>query len=152
MSGRSPKEDTPDMARAPRVEIRRFEDLIAWQKARKLTAEIYRATQSGPIARDFGLRDQLRDASVSTMSNIAEGYERGSDKEFHRFLGISKASCAELRSELYVTLDVGYFSKAWFDQLHAMTEEVSRIVGGLRTSVERRIKSKEPKRRTPRKQ
>ncbi|HET6879016.1 MAG TPA: four helix bundle protein [Pirellulales bacterium] len=122
--------------------IERFEDLIAWQKARKLAAEVYRATSSGPIARDFELRGQLRDAAVSTMSNIAEGYERGSDNEFHYFLGISKASCAELRSELYVAWDVGYFSETRFRDLYSQALEVGRVVSGLRASVDRRRKAK----------
>lgn len=116
----------------------RFEDLIAWQKARKLAAEIYRATSNGAVAKDFELRGQLRDAAVSTMSNIAEGYERGSANEFHRFLGISKASCAELRSELYVAWDVGYFSESRFRELYHQALEVGRIVSGLRASVARK--------------
>lgn len=129
--------------------IARFEDLIAWQKAPLLAAEVYRATSTGPIAKDFELRGQLRDAAVSTMSNIAEGYERDSDNEFHRFLGISKASCAELRSELYVARDVGYLSQARFQDLYAKAEEVGRIVSGLRASVDRRrmSKARKPKRR-----
>lgn len=88
--------------------IERFEDFIAWQKARKLTADIYRVTSEGRFARDFGLKDQIRRAAVSSMSNLAEGFERGRPAEFHQFLSIAKASCAELRAQLYVALDVGY--------------------------------------------
>ena len=77
--------------------IERFEDFIAWQKARKLTSEIYRVTNQGRFASDFGLKDQSRRASVSIMSNLAEGYERGGAAEFHRFITIAKGSCAELR-------------------------------------------------------
>src|SRR6266511_2737933 len=92
----------------------RFEDLVAWQKARALTASIYRATDSGNFARDFGLRDQVRRAAVSVMSNVAEGFERGKSAEFHQFLCIAKASCAEVRSQLYVALDVGHLNHQSF--------------------------------------
>jgi four helix bundle protein len=84
--------------------IEHFEDFVAWQKARVLTAKIYRVTDEGKFARDFGLRDQIRRAAVSIMSNIAEGFERGRAAEFHQFLSIAKASCAELRSQLYLLL------------------------------------------------
>jgi four helix bundle protein len=118
--------------------IERFEDLIAWQKARKLTAEIYKVTSQGRFARDFGLRDQSRRASVSIMSNLAEGFERGGAAEFHRFITIAKGSCAELRAQLYVALDVGYLNEAIFTSLMSLAIEVGRILGGLRASVERR--------------
>ena len=91
--------------------IRSFQDLIAWQKARILTAKIYRITSEGAFARDFGLKDQIRRAAVSVMSNIAEGFERGRPTEFHQFLSIAKGSCAELRSQLYVAVDAGYLNK-----------------------------------------
>src|SRR5712691_5585405 len=78
--------------------IEKFEDFIAWQKARKLTAEIYGVTDRGRFASDFGLKDQIRRAAVSVMSNIAEGFERGRATEFHQFLSVAKGSCAELRS------------------------------------------------------
>jgi four helix bundle protein len=118
--------------------IERFEDFIAWQKARKLTADIYRVTNEGSFARDFGLKDQIRRAAVSSMSNLAEGFERGRPAEFHQFLSIAKASCAELRAQLYVALDVGYISLPTFDRLMAQATEVGQILGGLRLSVERR--------------
>jgi four helix bundle protein len=118
--------------------IERFEDFIAWQKARKLTADIYRVTSEGSFARDFGLKDQIRRAAVSSMSNLAEGFERGRPAEFHQFLSIAKASCAELRAQLYVALDVGYISLPTFDRLMAQATEVGRILGGLRQTVERR--------------
>ena len=118
--------------------IERFEDFIAWQKARKLTADIYRVTSEGSFARDFGLKDQIRRAAVSSMSNLAEGFERGRPSEFHQFLSIAKASCAELRAQLYVALDVGYISLPTFDRLMAQATEVGQILGGLRQSVERR--------------
>jgi four helix bundle protein len=118
--------------------IERFEDFIAWQKARKLTADIYRVTSEGNFARDFGLKDQIRRAAVSSMSNLAEGFERGRPTEFHQFLSIAKGSCAELRTQLYVALDVGYLRDPTFKALMAQATEVGQILGGLRLSVERR--------------
>lgn len=115
--------------------IERFEELIAWQKARSLTREIYEVTRSGAFARDFGLSGQIQRAAVSIMSNIAEGFERGGRGEFHQFLSTEKASCAELRSRLYVALDVGYLEERKFQILLQQAEEVARIIGGLRASV-----------------
>ena len=119
-------------------EIRRFEDLWAWQRARGLTKDIYRVTRIGSFARDFGLAGQIQRASVSIMSNIAEGHERARPTEFYQFLTIAKASCAEVRSQLYVALDAGHIDQATFDRLRNATEEVSRLVGGLRVSVDKR--------------
>jgi four helix bundle protein len=123
--------------------ITSFQDLIAWQKARLLTTRIYRLTSQGSFAKDFGLRDQIRRAAVSVMSNIAEGFERGRPSEFHQFLSISKGSCAELRSQLFVALDVGHLSARDFDSLMEAATEVARIVGGLRAAVQRK-KSQSP--------
>ena len=121
--------------------IQRFEDLIAWQKARELTRAVYEVTQRGAFAKDFGLRDQICRASVSIMSNIAEGFERGGRNEFHQFLSTAKASCAEVRSQLYVASDVGYLDNSTFDRLLNQAEEVASIVGGLRASVDRQRKN-----------
>ena len=118
--------------------IERFEDFIVWQKARKLTSEIYKVTNDGKFARDFGLRDQIRRAAISSMSNVAEGFERGRPTEFHQFLSIAKGSCAELRSQLYVALDVNYLSAETFEALMAQADEVGKMLGGLRLSVERK--------------
>jgi four helix bundle protein len=118
--------------------IKNFQDLIAWQKARKLTAAIYRVTSRGEFARDFGLKDQIRRAAVSVMSNIAEGFERGRPTEFHQFLSIAKGSCAELRSQLFVALDASYLTTLDFQGLMSDAEEVGKIVGGLRAGVDRK--------------
>jgi four helix bundle protein len=118
--------------------VQRFEDLIAWQRARQLTADIYRLTANGSFARDFGLRDQIQRAAVSVMSNVAEGFDRGSRAEFHQFLVIAKASCAEVRSQLYVALDIGHINEADFNRLRDLTEEVSKIIGGLRAAIQRK--------------
>jgi len=119
------------------MQIRRFEDLIAWQKARELTKNVYLLTATERFSRDFGLRDQIQRAAVSIMSNIAEGFERGGKAEFHQFLVIAKGSCAEVRSQLYVALDVGYITNEQFEKTRAQAEEVGRIIGGLRASLKR---------------
>ena len=118
--------------------VMRFEDLIAWQKARVMTREVYLATRQGAFARDFGLSNQIQRASVSVMSNIAEGFERNRPAEFHQYLSTAKSSCAEVRSDLYVALDVGYVDTQRFEFLLAVGEETGRVVGGLRASVEGR--------------
>lgn len=117
--------------------IQRFEELIAWQKARVLTREIYWVTRDGGFERDFGLRDQLRRASVSVMANIAEGFERHRLGEFRQFLSVAKASCGELRSHLYVALDVGYLAQDQFDRLDGLATEAVRVIAGLRSSIAR---------------
>jgi len=122
--------------------IERFEDLIAWQKARELTRVIYQVSQRGAFAKDFGLSAQIQRAAVSIMANIAEGFERGGRGEFHQFLSTAKASCAEVRSQLYVAFDVGYLGQAEFEQLLAQAEEVARIVGGLRVAVQKQRKTR----------
>ena len=118
--------------------VSRFEDLVAWQKARELTRAVYSVTRDGAFARDFGLSGQMQRAAVSIMSNIAEGFERNRAAEFHQFLSTAKASCAEVRSQLYVALDVGYIDQQSFEHLRACADEVGRILGGLRSAVERR--------------
>jgi four helix bundle protein len=123
--------------------IERFEDLVAWQKARALTVEIYRATRDTPFARDFGLVGQVQRAAVSIMSNLAEGFERGSNGEFHRFVCTAKGSCAELRIQLYIARDIGYLDSGEFDRLMAQAVEVSRLIGGLRAAIERKRNSAE---------
>jgi len=119
------------------VTIQRFEDLIAWQKARELNREIYLLTNTGAFAKDFGLRDQIRRASVSVSSNIAEGFDRSSRAEFHRFVVIAKASCAEVQSQLYLALDIGYLDHKEFEVLMAQAKEVVKILGGLRLSLQK---------------
>jgi four helix bundle protein len=119
-----------------------FEELVAWQKARELTKLVYQLTSTGEFARDFGLRDQIQRASVSIMSNIAEGYERGGRAEFHKFLVIAKGSCAEVRSQLYVAYDVGYIDEKYFYALEQRSEELSKILAGLKKSVQEQRENK----------
>jgi four helix bundle protein len=100
--------------------IERFEDIEAWKRARALTRKIYACSKQGSFARDFRLKDQIRRASVSSMSNIAEGFERDGNQEFIHFLAMAKASSGEVRSQLYVTLDEGYITPQQFEELTVM--------------------------------
>ena len=117
--------------------IERFEDLIAWQQARNLTRAVYQATHRGAFSKDFGLSGQIQRAAVSMTANIAEGFERGSRGEFHQFLSIAKGSCAEVRSHLYVAFDAGYLDRPTFEQLLSEAEELARVIGGLRSAIEK---------------
>jgi four helix bundle protein len=112
-----------------------FEDLIAWQKARLLVRDVYAATRDGDFSRDFAFRDQMRRATVSIMSNIAEGFELRSRPQFRKFLGIAKGSCAEVRSLLYAATDIGYLKREHADRLLQQAVEVARIIGGLQASI-----------------
>ena len=118
--------------------VKRFEDLIAWQKARELASAVYDATTKGGFAKDFGLRDQITRAVVSVMSNLAEGFERGTRSEFHQYIVVAKASCADVRSDLYLAHDIGYLDSGQFEKLMAQADEVARIVNALRSAVQKR--------------
>lgn len=96
--------------------ISHFEDIEAWQLARELTNLVYDFTNQEKFARDFGLKDQIRRASVSVMSNIAEGFESQTQAQFIRYLGIAKASVAEVRSQLYVAIDQKYITQVEFQR------------------------------------
>jgi len=122
----------------------RFEVFVVRQKACLRTQAVYRvlelsSTRSGAFAQDYGLRDQIWCASFSVISNIAEGFEGGSDKEFSQFLVVVKASCAEVRSQLHVAFDVGYLSEEQFQTLMDSANEVGRPVGGLHAAALKRI-------------
>jgi four helix bundle protein len=119
------------------AKVERFEDLIAWQKSRLLVKELYHLTRRGDFSRDRDLVSQVRRAAVSVMSNVAEGFERGGRSEFEHFLSTAKSSCGEVRSLLYVAYDAEYIDEATFLKLRANSDEVGRIVGGLRAAVER---------------
>ncbi|MCO5182465.1 MAG: four helix bundle protein [Anaerolineae bacterium] len=120
------------------AKVQRFEDLIAWQKARELTKVIYCVSEQRRFAKDFGLKGQMQRAAVSIMSNIAEGQERGSSAEFHRFLLIAKGSCSELRSQLYIASDIGYISPDQLQQLMDLTQETGKILSGLIAAIAKR--------------
>ena len=101
-----------------------FEDLESWQKARQTTRAIYALTRKAYLSRDFGLCGQLQRAGTSVMSNIAEGFERGGDREFQQFLAVAKGSVGELRSQLYVALDTGMVREDDFESIRLLAEQV----------------------------
>ena len=111
--------------------IERFEDIEAWQKARELTREIYRITNQGVFVKDFGFRDQIRRAAVSIMSNIAEGFGRGGNKEFIQFLSTAKGSASEVEAQLYVALDAEYITEDQFQQLYGLAQSSGKMIGGF---------------------
>lgn len=111
--------------------IKRFEEIEGWQKARELTGFVYEITRQERFARDFGLKDQIRRAAVSAMSNIAEGFERDGRAEFVQFLSIAKASAGEVQSQLYIALDQGYVSQAEFERGYALCKETANLIGGF---------------------
>ena len=116
------------------MKITRFEDLQRWQEARKLVNMVYEAIKNSPqFKKDFRLVGQITDASVSSMSNIAEGFSRRSDKEFIQFLFVSKSSATEVQSEAYVGLDQKYISQDEFQKIYHQAEKVSRMDSGLIT-------------------
>lgn len=111
--------------------FRNFEEIDAWQTARKIVAAIYRISKGRSFGRDFALRDQIRRAAVSIMANIAEGFSRRSGKEFVQFLFAAKASAAEVQSHLYVALDQAYLNAGEFKDLYTQTEISAKQVSGL---------------------
>ena len=111
--------------------FKKFEDIEAWRRSRELTGDVYSKSNRGQFAKDFGLRDQIRRASVSVMSNIAEGFERGGTKEFLLFLGIAKGSLGELESQFYVALDQAYIDEAEFALLKQKAHSTKLLIGGL---------------------
>lgn len=109
-------------------QIKQFEDIISWQKAKFLTLAVYKLFSS---CKDYGFKDQIQRASVSIMNNIAEGYERSADKQFSHFLYIAKGSTAEVRSMLYLALNLRFIDKESFNLLSNETIEISRLLSGL---------------------
>ena len=108
--------------------VQRFEDLICFQRAREMTCEIYRSLND---CKDRGFKDQIQRASVSVVSNIAEGFESGTKSEFINYLYIAKASAGEVRAQLYVALDVGYLNNETFKYLNGLAVECSRLTGSF---------------------
>jgi four helix bundle protein len=111
--------------------VRNFEDLNVWKQARQLTQEVYRLTKTEQFLKDFGLRDQIRRAAISVMPNIAEGFERGGNQEFVQFLYVAKASCGEVRSQLYVALDQGYTTANDSEKLLQLFKRLSGMLSNL---------------------
>lgn len=108
-----------------------FEELEVWQVARKHCKEIYEVTNQPAVSQDFGFRDQIRRSAVSILSNISEGFERKGEKQFSYFLGIAKGSAGELRSQLYIALDLNYITVAEFEKLSASVTSISKMLYGL---------------------
>ncbi len=111
--------------------IARFEDIEVWQVSREMAGSVYRLTLLHHFDHDWGLRDQVRRAAVSTMANIAEGFERGSRKEFIQFLRYSIASAAEVKSHLYLALDLGYINADQFKKNSDLIDSISRQIKGF---------------------
>jgi four helix bundle protein len=109
----------------------RIEDIEVWQRGCRLAVDVYSMSKAGLLSKDYGLRDQIRRAAVSISSNIAEGYERESDKEFARFLYIAKGSCGELRTQLYIAKALNYISNTDSDKLILECKEISSMLAGL---------------------
>lgn len=111
--------------------IKRFEEIQAWQKARELVREVYRICNAGDLSQDYGLKNQICRAAVSSMSNIAEGFGRNTHKDFAHFLDIARGSVTEVQSLLYVALDVNYIPKNEFDKLYKIAEETISLIAGF---------------------
>jgi len=128
--------------------VKRFEDLICWQRTRDLVRQIYKATAQASFT-DPSLKDQIRRAAVSTLSNIAEGFERGAKEELLYFLYIAKASCGEVRAQLYVALDQRFITQGRFEELSNLTKEASALVykfiQGVKRSGFKGLRHKYPK-------
>jgi four helix bundle protein len=121
--------------------VRRFEDLVAWRAARRLAVEVHFAAQSGRLAKDYALVDQIRRSAISVASNIAEGFERKRRTSFAQFLEYARGSCAELRAQLYLASDVGWLDSADFKRLLTLAERVAKLLGALHASQVRRTDS-----------
>ena len=106
--------------------VKRFEDLEIWQEARELCRIVYEITSTGPFSNDFKFRDQIRASAGSAVDNIAEGFDRGGNKEFYQFLSVSKGSCGEVRSQSYRALDTKYITKVQLNDLLERTDTLSR--------------------------
>jgi len=115
--------------------IRKFEDVMGWQAARKLVCQVYQLTRTGALSKDFGMRDQLQRASVPVMSNIAEGFDCQSQVEFARFLVIARRSAVEVQSLLYAAQDVGYIDETIFNQIYHQASTTKALIKALKHSL-----------------
>lgn len=111
--------------------FRSVEEIDAWRKARELVKKVYAITKKSAFSKDYGPKDQIRRASISTMSNIAEGYERDGTREFIQFLSVAKGSTGEVKSHLYAALDQGYITQTEFEILSALAAETGSMIAGL---------------------
>jgi len=115
--------------------ISRFEDIEGWHEARKLVKMVYKLTTAGALAKDFGLRDQIQRASVSAMTNIAEGFDCESKAEFARFLGFARRSAVEVQSLLYTAFDLTYITEPQFKEYYEQARKTKALIGGLKRSL-----------------
>jgi len=111
--------------------IKRFEEIMAWQKARELVRETYRVCGVAPFSRDFGLKDQICRAAVSAMTNVAEGFGRKSSKDFAHFLDVARGSALEVQSLLYVARDLNYLQATEFEKLYQIAAETISLIAGF---------------------
>ena len=117
--------------------ISRFEDLEIWKDARELCKFVFQITSGGPFSKDYRFRDQIRASSGSIMDNIAEGFERGGNKEFLQFLSVAKGSCGETRSQSYRAFDYGYFEQVILTQLLDKTTNLSKQISNFMTNLKK---------------
>ena len=122
--------------------ITRFDDLICWRMARKLVNAVYLLTNQHPFSKDYDLKNQMRSAAISSMSNIAEGFSRYHKKDFIRFLDISQSSASEVKSLLYVGLDQNYISKELFNETQRLADETRQTTLGLLRYINSTIEQK----------
>jgi four helix bundle protein len=122
------------------AKIERFEDLQSWQKARQVTNFVYDLTSHHEFARDFRLRDQIRDAAGSVMHNIAEGFDAGSNLEFIRFLKMARRSASEVQSQLYLALDRKYINAEELKTVYNLATEAKRLINGMIAYLRKHIK------------
>ena len=121
------------------MKVQRFEELEAWQIARELANQVYEITKQESVCRDFGFVDQIRRAAISIMNNIAEGFERGSNKDFVRFLFIARGSAGEVRSLLYLGLDQGYLTNSEFSECRDLCIRSGQIIWALIKGLRKRV-------------
>jgi len=113
------------------MKIKSFEEIEAWKRARTLTQSIYKITSNGNFSKDWALRDQIRRASSSVMSNIAEGFDSGTKAEFARFLNIARRSASEVQSQLYIAKDQSYIDHEQFSVIYKEIEEIRKMITGF---------------------
>lgn len=113
------------------MRVRNYRELLVWQKGHQLALEIYRVTVGFPKVEQFGLTDQLRRAAISVPSNVVEGFERGSNKEFKHFLSIARGSTGEVRAQIELARDIGYMQNDDFEKLFDLTTEVHKMINSL---------------------
>jgi four helix bundle protein len=130
------------------MRIEQFEDIEAWKEARKLVNMIYDISDKEEFSRDFGLKNQIRNASVSVMSNVAEGFDRGTNREFIQFLIVGRASASEAKSQLYVALDRKYVTSDKFHEIYDQISKVVSLIDGFVRYLKTNLKHKTQERRT----